>query len=108
MPTGFLNSSSALYTVQEVKAVLSSHIQAKNLVNAHKQQFINVRSDDVLSIVLASKNEPVVPEFMKREDLAKRIVEKMQPWHRIDSENADGAPKSVNAVVLLPCLVNTI
>ncbi|KAI5118465.1 hypothetical protein M0805_003726 [Coniferiporia weirii] len=78
--------SSALYTLQDVKTVLNDYITDKSLVNPHQKQFINV--DDSLGGVFASKGSDV-PEFMKRDELTRRFIEKMQPWHRVESEGKD-------------------
>lgn len=47
----------------------------------------------MLSAILSSKGDPNVLEFLKREEVTKRVVEKMQAWHRIDSDGTEGHPK---------------
>lgn len=85
-----------MYTQQEIKETLNGYISAKSLVNPHQQQFINI--DDLLNGVLVTKGSEV-PEFMKRDELMRRLVEKMQPWHRIEADGKDAILKSV----LSPC-----
>ncbi|KAH8114910.1 hypothetical protein DFH11DRAFT_1590309 [Phellopilus nigrolimitatus] len=78
--------STALYALPEVKAILNAYITAKSLVNPHQQQFINI--DDLLRGVLVTKGNDV-PEFTKRDELTRRLLEKMQPWYRIEADGQD-------------------
>ena len=71
-----------------MKVILNAYITAKALVNPQKQQLIDI--DEFLDGVLSSgKGSNAVPESMKREDLLKRLVDKMQPWHRIEVDGKD-------------------
>ena len=45
------------------------YIEAKNLVNANDQQYINIGEDEALSAAVWVKNEEPV-EFMKRQEAA--------------------------------------
>ncbi|THH08838.1 hypothetical protein EW145_g2443 [Phellinidium pouzarii] len=78
--------SSSLYTLQEIKTILNEYITAKSLVNTHQAQFINM--DDLLSGMLATKGSDV-PDFMKRDELTRSLLDKMQPWHRIEADGKD-------------------
>lgn len=96
--------TSALYSLPEIKAILNAYIAAKSLVNAHHQQFINI--DDKLHSIFSGKTAGDVPEFLKREDVLKRLVEKMQPWHRVEIEGKDpvtkkGELKAISVIVKL-------
>lgn len=66
---------------------MNAYIAAKSLVNAHQQQFINI--DDLLHAVLASAKVGVTPDFLKREEMVERLIDKMQAWHRIEVEGRD-------------------
>jgi translation initiation factor 2D len=61
------------------------HISANNLVNARDQAYVNVAADNVLATVLGAGGS----EFMKREELIRRVLEKMQAWHEIRIEGKD-------------------
>ena len=80
----------------EIRDLLSSYITAHNLINPREPAYINL--DDLLySCVSAktegkAKNKDVEPEpikFMKRDELIKSVLEKMQGWHEIRVEKKD-------------------
>ena len=83
------NSTSALYTLAEVKSALIAYVEKHDLVNRVEQQYINVSSDAVFSAVLyGSPNakgaaKVSVPEFAKREEALSALCGRMQPWYRI-------------------------
>ncbi|KDQ54587.1 hypothetical protein JAAARDRAFT_182095 [Jaapia argillacea MUCL 33604] len=96
--------TTALYELTDVRALLNSYVSGKDLVNQHQQQFINVSDDPVLSRVVTSKSssskgkgkqeDPIVDtEFMKREDIVKKLSERMQPWYELRVGGKDGVPK---------------
>ncbi|TDL26969.1 hypothetical protein BD410DRAFT_783083 [Rickenella mellea] len=109
--------TSTLYTHAELKSLLNTYIMTKALMNPHKQEYINLASDDVLAAVLyppppqgkgggkqAVGSESDAPEFMKREDALKRLVKSMQAWHRVEVEGKDpvtrkGEMKPIDVVV---------
>ena len=66
---------------------------AQSLVNARQQQYVNI--DPVLGGILATKGEDP-PEFVKRDKLAGQIIDKMQPWYRVEAEGKDTLLKYVN------------
>lgn len=83
----FYDSTSALYTLAEVKSALLAYVAKHELVNRVEQQYLNVNSDVVFSAALygSPKNakEGVPPEFAKREDALSALCGRMQPWYRI-------------------------
>ena len=91
-------SSTALYTRDQLKETLNAYIESYSLVNRNQRQFINI--NDLLRDVLATKGADV-PEFMKREDLLKRLIEKMQAWYRIEVDGKDPVLKYVSLAVLV-------
>lgn len=62
-------------------------------MNSNDQSYINV--DTVLQSTLSSKNNNEPLEFMKRDELTRRIVDKMQPWYEIDIDGKDPILKCV-------------
>ena len=81
-------STSELYTVTDIKNVFNEYVSSRNLINANDQQYINVGSDDALARAVSIKGEET-PEFMKRDDVLKRIRANMQTWHEIRAEGRD-------------------
>jgi translation initiation factor 2D len=83
------DSTSALYTLAEVKSALFAYVAKHELVNRVEQQYLNVSSDAVFSAALyGSPNAKeragrAVPEFVKREDALSALCGRMQPWYRI-------------------------
>ncbi|EJD04970.1 uncharacterized protein FOMMEDRAFT_120229 [Fomitiporia mediterranea MF3/22] len=77
----------ALYTLPQIKETINLYVSTNSLVNANQQQFVNV--DDLLQDVLSSKGGGEVPEFMKREELARRLSEKMQAWYRVEVDGKE-------------------
>jgi len=78
------DSTSALYTLAEVKSVLLAYVAKHELVNLVEQQYLNVSSDAVFSAALCGRAGSVsVPEFAKREDALSALCGRMQPWYRI-------------------------
>jgi translation initiation factor 2D len=73
------HSTSALFTLQDIKTYLHAHIAAKGLVNASDQAYINIGADNVLVTSLGAENV----EFMKRDEVLARLLQKMQPWHEL-------------------------
>jgi translation initiation factor 2D len=82
------NSTSALYTLAEVKSALLAYVAKHELVNRVEQQYLNVSSDAVFSAALygspnAKGGAVSVPEFAKRDDALSALCGRMQPWYRI-------------------------
>ncbi|KAJ6482936.1 eukaryotic translation initiation factor SUI1 family protein [Mycena vitilis] len=108
----FGGSSKTLYELAEVRAMLNNYITSNTLVNPREQAYINL--DSLLSTTIAPKPKKVkgtesVPaatpaEFMKRDELTKRILEQMQSWHEVRVPRQDpvvkkGALKPIQVVV---------
>ncbi|KAM6493188.1 eukaryotic translation initiation factor SUI1 family protein [Amanita muscaria] len=83
-----------LYTMQEIKALFNSYISSQNLVNTNDKAYINL--DDLLRECIDTKQESkqamagdeedaslLESEFIKREELVKRVIAKMQNWYEI-------------------------
>ncbi|ESK85165.1 eukaryotic translation initiation factor sui1 family protein [Moniliophthora roreri MCA 2997] len=101
---GMGGSSSKLYTITEIRDLLNAYIASKELVNKHEQAYINL--DGLLVACVSAKasqgkgkkaREAGQPEedveFMKRVDLTKKIVERMQNWYIVSVEGKDVVPK---------------
>jgi len=86
------NDTSKLYTASEIREIVNSYISSRQLTNPHDQQYINVSNDEQLSIAVSIKREDS-PEFLKREEVLKRIRLNMQSWHEMKIEGNDAVTK---------------
>lgn len=89
----FSNSTSTLYTRSEAKALVNAYIASHNLVNPNDLSYINV--DPLLLSTLSSKSTSESLEFLKRDDLIRRLIDKMQPWYEISVEGNEPIVKCV-------------
>ncbi|KZP05820.1 hypothetical protein FIBSPDRAFT_877106 [Athelia psychrophila] len=94
-------STSTLYTMPELKTFINGYIAAHALVNPNDQSYINL--DMLLRSTITAKNNTEALEFMKRDELTRRVVDKMQPWHEITIDGKEpiikkGALKPISVV----------
>jgi len=92
-------STTALYTLVEMKSIVNDYITSRNLVNPQIQAYINL--DPLLASCISSgksakgKSKGKEPEtreeveFMKRDELTKAILDKMQSWYEVKVEGKD-------------------
>ena len=89
--------------------MLNSYIASRQLVNPRDQAYITL--DDILYNCLSTKvpgklkskqkdsestdGEPELSRFMKRDELTRNILERMQPWFEISTDGHDPQLKSV-------------
>jgi translation initiation factor 2D len=78
-----------LYTAPEVRSMLLGYIEKKNLANERERAYVNVGEDNVLGTSISATNV----EFMKREELLKRLLEKMQAWYKLSIEGREDVVK---------------
>jgi len=87
----------------QIRSLLNSYITANNLVNPNDHAYINL--DDLLYSCVSAKSkgkakskdverESEISRFMKRDELMKEIVGKMQSWYAIRTEGKDPVTKS--------------
>ncbi|KAK1216736.1 hypothetical protein PQX77_020623 [Marasmius sp. AFHP31] len=91
-------SLSNLYTPTEVRDLFNAYVASHDLVNKNERAYINL--DAVLSSCVSSKsNKKGVsagaeePEFMRRDDATKKLIEKMQNWYAVGGEGRELIPK---------------
>lgn len=86
----------------EIRDLLNSYITTHKLVNPREQAYINL--DDLLYSCVSAKTEgkaknkdvepePAMAKFMKRDELTKNVLEKMQSWYEIRVEGKDPVTK---------------
>ncbi|KAF9238328.1 hypothetical protein BU15DRAFT_47811 [Melanogaster broomeanus] len=97
--------SSALYTYSDLKTAVNTYVAARQLINARDQSYINVGTDAVLLASVSAKGEaPEGLEFLKREEVVRRLSENMQNWYEVRAEGKDpllkkGQLKPISVVV---------
>ncbi|KAF4586194.1 translation initiation factor 2D [Pleurotus pulmonarius] len=95
-------NTSALYTASEIRAIINQYVQDKQLVNPREQQYINI--DETLQNAMQGCDPDT--QFLKRDELARFIVGKMQSWHEITPDGKDpilkkGGLKPISVTVKL-------
>ncbi|KAH0833987.1 hypothetical protein J3R83DRAFT_11221 [Lanmaoa asiatica] len=84
------HSSSALYSYSDLRLAVDDYVAARQLTNARDQSYVNVGTDEVLlSTVCAKGGDPESVEFLKREDIVRRLSEKMQSWYEVQAEGKE-------------------
>ncbi|KAG6374045.1 hypothetical protein JVT61DRAFT_4685 [Boletus reticuloceps] len=97
--------SSALYSYSDLKLAVNKYVDARQLTNPRDRLYVNVGTDEVLLSTACAKGEaPENVEFLKREDVVRRLSEKMQRWYEIQAEGKDpvlkkGQLKPISVVV---------
>ncbi|KAI0772460.1 eukaryotic translation initiation factor SUI1 family protein [Trametes elegans] len=95
--------TSDLYTIADIRTVVGEYIAARGLVNANDPQYINVGADQPLAGAVAARGEDT-PEFMKRDEVLRRVRTHMQTWHEVRADGRDafrkkGELKPISVVV---------
>lgn len=96
------HSASDLYAMPIIQALVNDYITSNELINPHEQAYINL--DDalrkcVLSNPTAKKSKDKEKEsqpdadFMKRDELHRKVLERMQPWYEVSGEGRDAVVK---------------
>ncbi|KDQ23800.1 hypothetical protein PLEOSDRAFT_1079102 [Pleurotus ostreatus PC15] len=93
-------NTSALYTAPEIRAIINQYVQDKQLVNLREQQYINI--DETLQKAMQGCDPDT--QFLKRDDLVRFVIGKMQSWHEITPDGKDpilkkGALKPISVAV---------
>ncbi|RXW25184.1 hypothetical protein EST38_g715 [Candolleomyces aberdarensis] len=99
---GLGGNPSGLYTPAEIRSLVFDYVTARDLINKRDKSYINL--DELFNACLAAKSGgkskgkgqetgSELPEFIKRDDLVKRFLAKMQAWYEIRAPGKDPAPK---------------
>ncbi|KAM5538825.1 hypothetical protein V8D89_007547 [Ganoderma adspersum] len=84
--------TSHFYTIAEIKDIVNDYVVSRSLINANDQQYLNVGADQFLAGAVFVKGSGS-PEFLKRDDVLKRVRRNMQSWHEISVEGSDAVRK---------------
>jgi len=92
-----------LYSLNDIRALLNAYLTSKGLINKVDQAYINLNSTLLACVTSKSAGEagkkagrgsqeaegqqPL--EFMKRDELLKKIVEHMQSWYEVKAEGKE-------------------
>lgn len=95
------DSSSALYTYSDLKSAVNKYVAARQLTNPRDQSYVNVGTDEALLSTVCAKGEaPESVEFLKRDEVVRRLSEKMQSWYEVQAEGKDTVLKYVTFSVM--------
>lgn len=81
-----LNSVSTLYSLHDLISVVNEYVADKKIANPNDPQFVDI--DPLLrSTFTSSKSTTEDPPInrLRRDELAKKISEKMQDWYQIQT-----------------------
>ncbi|RUS22292.1 hypothetical protein BC937DRAFT_89765 [Endogone sp. FLAS-F59071] len=84
-------SKDNLFTMAEVRSVLVEYIKEYELVDAQNQRFITI--DALLCDALLKKEEYQTVHKLPRDQLLQRLIDKMQPWHKLTIPGKDPVTK---------------
>lgn len=95
-------STSDFYTIPEIRTLVNAYIVSKDIINPHDKAYINL--DPALRKCVLSKaptakklkdGEPAEPdaEFIKRDELHRKVIERMQTWHEVRGEGKEAVVK---------------
>ncbi|KAH9916268.1 eukaryotic translation initiation factor SUI1 family protein [Epithele typhae] len=78
--------TSEMYSIADIETIVNEYIATKRLVNPNDQQYINVGLETAFALAVAKKGENEL-EFVKRDDVLKRVCANMQAWHEIGGDD---------------------
>lgn len=85
-----------MYNYSELKSAVNEYVEARQLTNPRDRSYVNVGTDQVLLSTACAKGEaPESIEFLKREDIVRRLSDKMQSWYEVQAEGKDPVLKYV-------------
>jgi len=87
-----------LFTQVEIRSIVNGYATAKQILNPKDQSYINVTEDSVLfgalSDTRASERKQLQETgFLRRNEVADRIIKNMQAWYEITGEGKDPVVK---------------
>ncbi|KAJ2921759.1 hypothetical protein H1R20_g15340, partial [Candolleomyces eurysporus] len=99
---GLGGNPSGPYTPTEIRSLVFDYVTARDLINKEDQKYINL--DELFSACLAAQpggkskgkgqgTGSELPKLIKRDDLVKKIIAKMQAWYEIRAPGKDPVPE---------------
>ena len=82
----------------EIRSIVNGYVTAKQILNPNDQAYVNVTEDsilfDALSDLKASERKELQETgFLRRNEVADKIIKNMQPWYEIAGEGKDSIVK---------------
>lgn len=86
------------FTQAEIRSIVNGYVTAKRILNPKDQAYVNVTEDSILFDALSDlkageRKELQEAGFLRRHDVADKIIKKMQPWYEIAGEGKDPVVK---------------
>lgn len=88
------SSSGDFFTQVEIRSIINGYVTAKQILNPNDQTYVNVTEDlillDALSNLKAGERKQLQEtQFLRRNVVADRIIDNMQPWYEIAGEGKE-------------------
>ncbi|KAF6749553.1 eukaryotic translation initiation factor SUI1 family protein [Ephemerocybe angulata] len=99
---GLGGSPSSLYTPTEIRSLIFDYVVANDLVNKGDKSYVNLNSllRPCLEVKSGGKSkgkepqsDPGLADFIKRDELIKKVMAKMQNWYEIQPPGKDPVQK---------------
>jgi translation initiation factor 2D len=83
-------SPSGMYNYSDLKSAVNQYVTARQLTNPQDQSYVNVGTDEVLlSTICAKSKAHGGVEFLKRDEVVRRLADKMQSWYEVQAEGKE-------------------
>ena len=87
-----------LFTQVEIRSIVNGYVTVKQILSPKDQAYVNVTEDpilfDALSDTRATERKQLQEiGFLRRIEVADRIIKNMQPWYEITGEGKDPVVK---------------
>lgn len=83
-------SPSVLYDYSDLKLAVNHYVTMRQLTNPQDLSYVNVGTDELLfSTVCAKSKAREGVEFLKRDEVVRRLSEKMQSWYEVRAEGKE-------------------
>jgi translation initiation factor 2D len=91
-------SSGDLFTQVEIRSIVNRYVVAKQILNPNDQTYINVTDDSILFDALSNlkageRKQLQEAGFLRRNEVADKIISNMQPWYEIAGDGKDSIVK---------------
>ena len=87
-----------LFTQVEIRSIVNGYVTAKQMLNPNDQTYVNVTEDSLLFDALSNRKASERKQlqetgFLRRNEVADKIIKNMQPWYEIAGEGKDSIVK---------------
>ena len=83
-----------LFTQVEIRSIVNGYVTAKQILNPNDPSYVSVGEDSILLGALSNlkageRKQLQETQFLRRNEVADRIINNMQPWYEITAEGKD-------------------